>query len=171
MDEIKAIEGQCALLNDEKRRIEDEARHRSDSDLSSIARLRAENDDLRRLRVDREHEIASINEQIARMKAVNDQKASEIHALSSTNGVRADENAGLKAKIADVDDRIRAERATGSQIAAELNATQNDLELTNRRIIEAQDRLRVTDSDLTRSRALEGDLDRQNEAKRAEIDR
>ena len=97
MDEIKSIEGHCTILNDEKRRIEDDARLRSDADLGAIAWLRAENDDLWRLKVDREHEIASIMEQITRMKAVNDQKTSEIHSLQSNVGVRADENAGLRA--------------------------------------------------------------------------
>jgi hypothetical protein len=46
MDTIKSIEGECAILNDEKRRIEEDGRRRSEADLQTIGRLRSENDDL-----------------------------------------------------------------------------------------------------------------------------
>ncbi len=54
------IENECALLNDEKRRIEDDSRVRSDSDLNTIGRYRQDNDDLRRLTHDRDTEVAQV---------------------------------------------------------------------------------------------------------------
>ena len=67
MDKVKQIENHCAVLNNEKRRIEDDSRIKSDDDLVHIQRLRIENDDYRRMKADQDQEMALIQDQISRI--------------------------------------------------------------------------------------------------------
>lgn len=80
-----SVERQADIEADERRRIEENARIRSDNDLATIARLRDEHDDVRRHVWDRNQEIASLQDQIDRMRAINAEKDNELKHLTADN--------------------------------------------------------------------------------------
>lgn len=169
MDQIKSIENQCAILNDEKRRVEEDARIRSDSDLQTLGKIRNEYDDLRHLKHERDQEVLALQDQIARMRQLNEQKGLEVNRLTTEVHRRTDENLGLRGTVTDLDSRIQDTRNKARIIVADLDKVNASLDDTLRSNQETVDRLRLCERDLDLSKAQEQDLSNQISAKSTEI--
>ena len=170
-DTAASLDREAALLNDDRRRLEEAARIRSDNDLSTIARLRDEHDDVRRHVWDRNQEIASLQDQIDRMRAINAEKDNELSLLTADLRARDDSNAALRSEIADLDARLAAERDAGRALKADIDRTALQLNDTDRHNTDLADRIRQAETDLAHSRARERELNDHINVRQAEINR
>ncbi len=161
-DRITSTEHEIAIVNDDRRRIEDEMRLRKGEDEGVIRDIQADNDNLRGTISARDAEIEGLRAQIDALSKQDGDLTLDISTFTKENEVIRGDIDGLERQLAD-------ERGLGRKLRADLDAAKSANIVKEDENKSAIHTITLLEEDLGRNKASESDLARILSDKNAEL--
>lgn len=161
-DRITSTEHEIAIVNDDRRRIEDEMRHRKHEDETVIRDIQVDNDNLRGTISARDAEIEDLKAQIDALRRQDGDLTIEISTFTK-------ENEALRRDIDGLEHQLGDERCLGRKLRADLDAAKSANIVKDDENKAAFQTISILEEDLNRNKANEGDLGKILADKNAEL--
>ena len=162
-DRIASTEHDINIVNDERRRLEDEMRLRKAEDDDSIRRIQIDNDGIRGTIAGKEHEIAELKAHIEALRKEDDDATHGIRSITTDITAIGNQNVDLRNDGHKLEGQIADERALGRQLRADLDRAIG----ANANL---EHNIKFLEDDLRKNKIQEDELARLLAAKTAEFD-
>ena len=161
-DRISSTEHEIALVNDDRRRIEDEMRNRKSEDECVIRDIQVDNDTLRGTISARDAEIEDLKAQIDSLRAQDGDLTSNISSVTKDNEV-------LRRDIDGLEHHLGEERALGRKLRCDLDKAKSSNMINEDENKAALHTITILEDDLGRNKITEEELSRILADKTAEL--
>mmetsp|Transcript_12172 Transcript_12172/g.10791 ORF Transcript_12172/g.10791 Transcript_12172/m.10791 type:complete len:389 (+) Transcript_12172:45-1211(+) len=161
-DRVTSTEHEIAIVNDDRRRIEDEMRGRKNEDDCVIRDIQIDNEQLRGTICSRDAEIEDIKAQIEALRRQDGDLTIQISGFTK-------DNEGLRRDIDGLEHQLGDERGLGRRLRGDLDKAKADNTMREDENASAVHTIRVLEDDLGRNKATEEDLARILSDKNAEL--
>jgi chromosome segregation ATPase len=162
-DRIGATEHEISIVNDERRRIEDEMRLRKSEDDTVIRNIQADNDALKGTIAARDAEIDDLRAQIDALRREDGDLTNDIGGITK-------DNENLRRDIDAIEHQLADERALGRRLRGDLDKSKSHNAIKDDENHSALHTIKVLEDDLNRNKINEEDLGRILADKGAELD-
>ena len=169
-DRVAATEHEISIVNDDRRRIEEEMRIRKREDDETIRNIQGDNDGFKGTISAREAEIEDLKAQIDALRREDKDITESIRNVTGDiTGITGD-NEGLRRDLNGLEGQFGDEKALGRKLRADLDKAKTTLNVKEDENGSALHTIRCLEDDLNKNRMTEEDLGRILADKSAELD-